>query len=595
MARTLTRPAAGSPNSTTRRVALVTRVSTRRQAENDEGSLKTQLQLLNAYVDFKCASGEDYRIVATYQLAAVSGEHALQCPDMLRLQRDLTGGAVNTVLCTKLDRASRNVSEFLQFVELLNATGAEFVSLKEHVDTTSPQGKLILTVLIALAQFEREQTAERTRDAMAARAQRGLFNGGVVLGLDPDPGQKGHLIVNGPEAQTVHFAFEAYRSRGSLTRTRDALNESGYRTKAYTSRSGQVHKGKLFRVSQVQYLLKNPVYIGMKAIGRPGDPDYQLVPGAWPAILETELFDEVQALMKKNGQTRTNEAQAVRHAFVLNRGLLCCGACGTQMEGRSGTGRAKVVYFYYVCKRKGCGMRVVAHEIEGAILERLRTLATTPDLLDGIVAATNHRLQRQLPVLGKRRRALLRDLGEVKREQDRLIGNWDELQATEARGLVSEKLNGLVARQQQIDAAIAEVDGTISQVQATRVDAATVRGALANITEIYQHLQPHQRKELFGLIVHRAEVHANEIRLELHSAALSCGAEGLGAGGTVGQVKSRFELPNRLPERGGNPNFFHFDRVCGPEPRLEIVPRPIFSSRGRSPTDVCESRARGHP
>jgi site-specific DNA recombinase len=460
----------------------------------------------------------------------------------------MQSGLVNTILCTKLDRASRNVSEFLEFVELLNETGTEFISLKESVDTTSPQGKLILTVLIALAQFEREQTAERTRDAMAARASRGLFNGGVVLGLDPDPTQKGHLIVNEPEAQAVHFAFEAYRSRGSLTRSRDALNESGYRTKTYVSRSGQVHEGKPFRVSQVQYLLKNPVYIGMKAIGRPGDPDYHLVPGAWPAIVERELFDEVQALMKKNGQTRTNEAQAVRHAFVLNRGLLGCGACGAQMAGRTGTGRGQVVYFYYCCKNQGCGMRVVAHEIEGAILERLGTLATTPDLLDGIVAATNHRLQRQLPVLGKRRRALLRDLGEVKREQDRLIGNWDELQATEARGLVSEKLNGLVARQKQIDAAIAEVDGTISQVQATRVEAAAVRAALAHITEIYAHLQPHEQKELFGLIVHRAEVHANEIRLELHSAALGRNAEGLGASGTVGRVKSRFELPNRLPE-----------------------------------------------
>ncbi len=176
-----------------------------------------------------------------------------------------------------------------------------------------------------------------------------------------------------------------------------------------------------------------------------------------------------------------------------------------------------------------------------------------PAIIARVFAATNTYLQHQLPTLGKRCKGLQRDLAEVKCEQDRLLSNWDELKATEARALLATEMNGLVDHQRQIEDAIAEVDAAISRVQATRIDATVVRNALAHISEIYSHLQPHEQKELFGMIVRRAEVTANEIRLELHSEALGGGAEGLDARDASGVlVKSRFEIPHRLPESDPN-------------------------------------------
>lgn len=74
---------------------------------------------------------------------------------------------------------------------MLNQYDVEFVCLKQNYDTTSPQGKLFITIMMALAQFEREQAAERTRDATAARADRGLWNGGQLLGYDLDANARG--------------------------------------------------------------------------------------------------------------------------------------------------------------------------------------------------------------------------------------------------------------------------------------------------------------------------------------------------------------------------------------------------------------------
>src|SRR5436309_15942861 len=102
-----------------KRVGLVVRVSTDRQAANDEGSLKTQLQRLRAHLDYKQASGEHWTEVAVYELRAIFGKHSLQSAEMHRLMADIREGRVNTVCCTALDRVSRSVTIFLQSVVLL--------------------------------------------------------------------------------------------------------------------------------------------------------------------------------------------------------------------------------------------------------------------------------------------------------------------------------------------------------------------------------------------------------------------------------------------------------------------------------------------
>jgi hypothetical protein len=116
-----------------------------------------------------------------------------------------------------------------------------------------------------------------------------------------------------------------------------------------------------------------------------------------------------------------------------------------------------------------------------------------------------------------------------------------------------------------------------------------MREMLTRLGEVYAKLMPIERKELFRLLVHRAQVSESRMVLEIKT----------GAGGVEGQAPDtggeRYNSPDWLPERGEDPNFFHFDRICILELRLEIVPGPIFSSRGRGPDDVCESRPYGHP
>ncbi len=537
-----------------RLVAIPIRVSTTMQAANDEGSMKTQLQRVRAYIEMKRQLGEDWREVAVYELPAVSGKHSLQSPGLQRLWSDIETKKVNTVLVTELSRLSRNVTEFLQFVEFINEQGAEFVSLKQKYDTTSSQGRLFLNIMSVLAQFEREMTAERTKDSTAARSERGLWNGGRICGYDLDAEHKGYLISNEREAEIVRVAFETYLACGSIARTVEALNAAGHRTKAYTSRNKIEHRAEPFQFNGVQHMLKNWAYVGIKEIGKmrrgkPGTVPYRQVPAVWPAIVDRKMFDDVQALMARNGQTRTNQAKDVRHAYVLNSGLLLCGACGSAMEGRSGTGRNDVQYFYYACRDKKCSIRVVASEIENAVLERLGVLARRPDIVDQLVAATNTQLQRQLPVLGKRRRALLREAADTKGQADRLLTRIADFEESDGMAMVSEKLAELAERRRQLESAVRDVDEAISRVQAGRIGSESVLQALAHITELYQCLKPYEQKELVRLILQKAEVHPREIKLAIYTEALSTMAEGPQLA-TIGTKRS--ESPNRLPDEDSN-------------------------------------------
>ena len=544
-----------SPTADERRVGLVTRVSTERQAMTEEGSLKNQLQRLRAHIEYKVgACGEAWKEAALYELKAISGKDALRSADMQRLFADIAAGRVNTVLCTALDRISRSVSDFLRFFEVLNEYGVEFVCLKQNYDTTSPQGKLFITIMMALAQFEREQTSERTRDATAARSERGLWNGGRLVGYDLDADRKGNLLPNEGEVILVNFALDTYLETGSIKLTTDALNARGYRTKAYTSRRERHHAGVAFTTSSVQYLLKNPAYVAQKEINKStkmrAKGEYRLVDAVWPAIVTREKFDAVQRLMRANGQSNHNGAAPVRHTYVLSGGILHCGRCSGPMEGRSGTGRLGVKYFYYACRNKECGLKVTAAEVEDAVLSRLSLLAQEEGTLAAIVAETNRSRSKELPSLQALLRSLQRKLMSIRTSADKVLAEWSAMDARDARAFLNERLGELAQQREQLEQAVAEAEAAVLRAQSDVVQTETVRGALANIGAVYETLRPAERKELMQLVLRRVEVNERQIVLEIYGGACALSAQTPTA--ATNKSASRSEAPNWLPGQDSN-------------------------------------------
>jgi site-specific DNA recombinase len=113
-----------------------------------------------------------------YDDGGISGG-TLERPGLQRLLEDIEDGLVDVVVVYKIDRLSRSLADFAKLVEVFDRNGVTFVSVTQSFNTTTSMGRLTLNILLSFAQFEREVTAERIRDKVAASRKKGMWMGGV--------------------------------------------------------------------------------------------------------------------------------------------------------------------------------------------------------------------------------------------------------------------------------------------------------------------------------------------------------------------------------------------------------------------------------
>ena len=194
-----------------------------------------------------------------YEDAGLSGG-TLERPGLQRLLTDIDAGLVEQIVVYKVDRLTRSLSDFAKLVERLAAAGAVFVSVTQSFNTATSMGRLTLHMLLSFAQFEREVTAERIRDKVAASKCKGLWMGGrVPLGYEKD---ERTLRINEAEAETVRTLYALYRQHGTLRQVKAEADRLGLRTKRRFAADGTRTGGLPFRRGHLHCLLTNPLYAG---------------------------------------------------------------------------------------------------------------------------------------------------------------------------------------------------------------------------------------------------------------------------------------------------------------------------------------------
>ncbi|MDJ1018502.1 MAG: recombinase family protein [Paracoccaceae bacterium] len=274
------------------RAAIYTRKSSDEGLEQDFNSLDAQFEACAAYVASQRHEGWKLS-KGRYDDGGVSGG-TLERPGLQRLLADIEGGRIEMVVVYKIDRLTRSLADFAKLVERFEAAGCSFVSVTQAFNTSSSMGRLTLNVLLSFAQFEREVTAERIRDKIAASKKKGLWMGGnVPLGYDrhPDPTRR-ELVVNTDEARTVETLFRLYAQHGCLKRVETEAAKLELRSKRRVFASGRVQGGNAFSRGQIYHLLRNPTYLGKI---RHKD---KVWPGLHKAIVDEDLFEKVQAKLQ---------------------------------------------------------------------------------------------------------------------------------------------------------------------------------------------------------------------------------------------------------------------------------------------------------
>jgi site-specific DNA recombinase len=434
--------------------AIYGRVSTDRQAE--EGfSLPAQKERMRQFT-----ASQAWTITDEYIDDGFSAKN-IDRPAIQKLLRDMKTGKFEVVLVYRLDRLVRSVLDLHFLLKEFDKYGVKFKSVTEAFDTTSAMGKLFITMVAALAEWERSNLGERVLFGM----QKKVADGGRAGAIAPygySLAEDGNLVINPEESKWVRWIFENYKRYG-LRSLAQELNKRGVRTK----------RGLTWIASTLQYIIENPVYIGALRWHHTGKSkgDTVLVPDAHEPIIDVALFEEVQAIRKE----RSAKGQKPKSDYAFS-GLLKCARCGGRLMGAK-FGERRV----YRCKSdrvsENCTMPTLP---EDAITKWLLEFDFFNDLeLSDLKLPTKD--------ANEDTESLRKELSKIEDVLARMkkLFTWGEMDEKEYR--TESKL--LREREKEIQREIAESDVEFASVE-------EVAAAIKNLRKVWTRL-PHRGRQEF--------------------------------------------------------------------------------------------------
>ena len=469
-------------------------------------SIGNQVELCREYIRAHYGNGLAESALI-YEDEGFSGGN-LNRPAFKKMMEAAKERKVQAIIVYRLDRISRNISDFAGLIEELSHLQVDFISIREQFDTGSPMGRAMMYIASVFSQLERETIAERIRDNMQELAKTGRWLGGItptgytsesVESVTVDGKQKKacKLKLIPEEANIIRMIFDLYIEHDSLTITEAELIKRGVKTK----------NGKLFTRFSVKGILQNPVYMiadedtysyfremqadlfsgeaefdgvrGIMAYNRTdqekGRTTLFLPPNEWivsvgehPGIIPGNVWVKVQESLERN---KAKSFRKPRSNEALLTGLLFCG-CGSRMYpkiSRRLTADGQPIYTY-VCKlkersrRSACNCRNVGgNTLDLAIVEQVKLLADDKStFIDQLERSrsfyTGNRVDYE-----ERLSALRKEKVDAEKKIEGLVDSLVDLGDSVAKNHVATRIEKLNAECDDINARISELDGLTSQ------------------------------------------------------------------------------------------------------------------------------------
>ena len=377
------------------KVYLYTRVSTTMQI--DGYSLDAQNTQMKAFCDYN-----EYEIAGEYEDAGKSGKSIEGRIAFNQMMDDIKSGKdeVSYVLVFKLSRLGRNAADVLATLQVMQDFGVNLICVEDGIDSSKDAGKLMISVLSAVAEIERENIRVQTMEGRMQKAREGKWNGGFApYGYSLIDGK---LEVNEEEAVAIRTIFDQYVNTD--------LEANGIAK--YLENHG-IHKiarqngtNPLFDAALIRRIIQNPVYSGKISYGRRRTEkvhgtrneyrqvrkdDYLLVDGLHEALVSEEVWEQAQvkvaAQAKKYEKVNRDKGEKIH----LLSGILKCPVCGSGMYGNKAIKKRKdgsnyKDFYYYGYKHRNmtrghkCDYRRQVHEemLDAAVAEVISKLVSNP-------------------------------------------------------------------------------------------------------------------------------------------------------------------------------------------------------------------------
>ena len=518
------------------------RVSTEMQA--DGFSLDGQRSTIKRY-----AEREGIIVKEIYEDAGKSGKSIDGRPAFKQMLEDIKGGLdIDYILVYKLSRFGRNAADILTSIEYIQSYDINLIATEEGIDSSQTSGKLLISVLSAVAEIERENILEQTMNGRKEKARQGGWNGGFApYGYKLENGK---LIINEEEAKTVRKIFDLYANTkhgiGGVC-TQINLTETKLRRDNVNT--------DFFSNGIIRNILDNPIYIGKIAFGRRKREkvkgtrnenkrvhadDYILVDGQQEAIIDNDLWEKAQDKRKKTGVLCSPSSGNPR-AHLLS-GILRCPCCGGKMNMTKSNFKRdpsnRQGSYYYVCynykRYKGfkCNYNKTIREdiIDSYIKVLVNELVKTPAFIQLVadsfkVKVDSNTIDEELNKLEAEYNLVNQNKKELEEDIDNLPLNLPN--RNKRRAEMNERLYDMYDKLDLIINKIEECKSKKISLSNEQMTIENIKLFMYNFNEIYDECTEQERQQLIRYFFKRIDIYEDwtlekliksiELNLRIHN------------------------------------------------------------------------------
>ena len=510
------------------KVYIYTRVSTSMQI--DGYSLDAQKERLTKY-----AEGNDMVIAGEYSDEGKSGKNIAGRVDFQRMLNDIAckKDGVEYVLVFKLSRFGRNAADTLTSLQFMQDYGVNLISVEDGIDSSKEAGKLMVHVLSAVAEIERENILVQTMEGRKQKAREGKWNGGFA-----PYGYKlvdGELIIEEDEAEAIRIIFDKFvHTNLGYNGVVNYLNNNGIKKKA--RQNGYLTQ---FTTSTVKAILDNPVYYGKIAYGRRkttkiegtrneyhvvAQKEFDVYDGRHKAMVDEQLWKDAQAKRRATA-SKLEKKHDLDHEHVLS-GLVKCPVCGAGLYGNVKRAKRKdgtyyKTYFSYACKHRlnKDGHKCDYHKqwseekVDNAVSEIIRKLVNNPRFSEVMKTKINTSVDTS---------EAEKELANAKKVLKQLIGTKDKiiLQIDTLDILdknydrkyddLQKRLDTIYDKIGDAEDLVSETEDKLSNIQKDKITGDNIYNYLLMFDSVYDVLSDMEKKQFYNALLTDIQIYEEE-------------------------------------------------------------------------------------
>ena len=463
-----------------------------------------------------------------YSDEGFSGKNIQGRLEFQRMLNDIQNGkdGVEYVLVFKLSRFGRNAADVLNSLQLMQDFGVNLICVEDGIDSSKESGKLMISILSAVAEIERENIRTQTMAGREQKAREGKWNGGFApYGYRLENGQ---LFIAADEVDVIKAIFDRYiHTNDGINGVAKYLNDNGYVKKL---RQNGTIPG--FSANFVKDVLDNPVYMGKIAYGRRKTEkklgtrnemrvveqlEFPIYDGQHEAVISEEDWRLAQEKRKSNIYRR-EKINNSEHAHILS-GILKCPCCGKSLYGNISKAHSKdnKTRYYYYCKNTvtptghDCTFRtnIEQTELNRMVADIISAMVKEPRFSEAIkekigTAVDTAEMEKRLEALQTKLRKTFGVKSRLERQMDEL--DIDDLYYDKKLLDLQRRYDEQYGKIEEIEIQILNVQEQINSIRQEKISGDSIYQLLLVFDKVYNSATEVEQKEFMKAFIEKIEL-----------------------------------------------------------------------------------------